>query len=241
MVRTPIVPFRWVSHRRDIRAYLGGDEPLFNALDIYAALELPLEVGDYDRITGRWPLIWPFPIAQVDGQLEADLAPTPFFTVDQVREIAADLPMYATSDFGEWFDTILVDHGGDRLEQLVDALTPAEPGIRDLQAGLTYSISRAAIILSRDPALNYGEKSLFETLSGYMNWIHRVNGIWVPTTEVLKAGHLVRHQVRVGSRKTLYPQVRITPSGLQLLHQRFGGVAALSLNTPPQLTLLELP
>jgi hypothetical protein len=144
------------------------------------------------------------------------------------------------SDFGDWFDSILVDHGGDRLEALADALTPAEPGRADLQAGRTFSVTRAARILSGDPALNYGQEALFETLSGYMGWIHRVQGIWTPSAEVLKAGWLVRHQVRVGVRKTLYPQVRITHSGLTLLHQRLGGIAALTLDAAPPLTLLEI-
>jgi hypothetical protein len=241
MVRTPIVPFRWVDHGRDVRAYLGGDVPLFMASDIYAALEIPLERGDYDQLLGRKSLLFPFPTATVDDIHDIDGAPTAFFTVDQVRELAADQPMYTALDFSDWFDTLLVDNGGEHLDATRYAIADSEPGRIDLQAGRTFSIRRAALMLSRDPALDYGEKSLFAALSEYMHWIHREGGIWVPTEEVLRAGHLVRHPRIVGPRKTLYPQIRVTPSGLKTLHQRFGGVATLSLETPPALTLLELP
>lgn len=239
MVRAQLVPFRWVSHGLDVRAHL-GDEPLFVAGDICKALGLQIEYGVYDRLRGITPTIYPLPTEQVEGMRDAQGAPVAFFTVDQVRELAADRPMHEGDDFATWFDSILADHGGDRLEQLVDALTPAEPGLLELHAGRTFSISRAAVILSGDPALNYGQTTLFATLSGYMNWIHRVDGIWTPTPEVLRAGYLVRHHVPAGPRKTLYPQIRVTRSGLEHLHRKFGGIAALNLDSAPALTLLEL-
>jgi hypothetical protein len=148
--------------------------------------------------------------------------------------------VWKINDFSEWFDEQLHNHGGDRLEQLSEALTHEEPGRAELLAGRTYSVARAAVMLSRDPAIDYGQKALFETLASYMNWIQRVDGIWVPTREVLRAGYLVRHNVVAGPRKA-YPQIRITRAGLEVLHARFGGIAALTFDTPPPLTLLELP
>jgi hypothetical protein len=239
MVRAPIVPLRWVSHRLDIHAYMGGEAPLFDASDIYTALGIPLEYGDYDRLLGRRPAVYPFPTEHVDGVTDRAGIPVEFFTVDQVRELAADRPLWDASEFSEWFDEQLQNHGGDRLENLSDALTHEEPGRAELHAGRTFSVSRAAQLLSRDPAINYGQKALFETLSSYMNWIQRVDGIWVPTREVLRAGYLVRHHVVAGPRKA-YPQIRITRAGLEVLHARFGGIAPLTFDTPPPLTLLEL-
>jgi hypothetical protein len=244
MVRAQLVPFRWEGHRLDIRAYLGGDATLFVADDVCTALGIHVEAGEYDTWSGITPMLWPLPTEQVDGVLAVPTDPSrglaQFFTVDQVRELAADRPMYEADDFATWFDQILVDAGGDRLERVVEALTPEEPGRRDLVEGRTFSVRRAAEILDRDPALNFGQKVLFDTLAEYVHWIHREQGIWVPTRETLRAGYLVRHNVRVGARKTLYPQIRITRAGLEYLHQRFGGIAALNLDTAPTLTLLEL-
>jgi len=53
-------------------------------------------------------------------------------------------------------------------------------------------------------------------------------------------GYLVVVDNRVPGRQDLYPQICITPLGIQALHQRLGGVAELNL-TRQHLTLIGDP
>ncbi|MEP6477813.1 MAG: phage antirepressor KilAC domain-containing protein [Rhodoglobus sp.] len=228
----PVLIYRWVGRQvrgRDIRVTVVDDLPLFAALDICSALNLRLE-HDVDVFMGTDAPLFPLPTEQYDD--------VEYFTVDQVRELEADRPPYLVDDdFGDWFDDLLDSMSGDRLELLVEGALPHEPGRK---AGESYSIRRAARILSRDPALNYGQKSLFATLEAYAGWLARENGIWVPAAEAIKAGYLIRLQRWIPGKKIPYPQVRITPDGIRYLHTRLGGVATLNLDDVPALTLVDL-
>ena len=97
----------------------------------------------------------------------------------------------------------------------------------------------AARVLSRDPAIALGQNSLFEAMQA-IGWIHRIDGIWQPDTQLVKRGLLLQQQERVRGHKDLYPRIRITVTGMRNLHQRHGGIATLTLDPPITLTLVEI-
>lgn len=226
-----MVPFRWLGHRVDLRTIVVDDVALFAAEDVCKALDVWV-----DHFTDVWENrklpIFPFPTQRLDG-LDVDL-----ITADQVRAIDAARPMYAPDPgFIDWFEQLLTDQlAGDRLEQLVDAVKHPEPGAL---ADKNYSVQKAARILSRDPLIDLGQRRLFEFMQG-LGWIARDTAyIWIPSTDALKAGWLYRQHVRITTHKSLYPQVRITPEGLQELHTRLGALGPLQIEEPTHLALVE--
>jgi hypothetical protein len=237
MLQRPVViPFRWVGHALDVRAHHNGHELLFNALDVCIALGILVELATEDWVTGREPRVFPLPTTLVDGTIEPDGAPSEYFTTDQVRELALDRPMIAHDDFLDWFEhDVLGNNNAAALDVFERAIDP-EPG---LKAARTYEIAEVARILSRDPLLAFGQRSLFEALHTDLGWIHRERDVWVPTEETLRAGWLLRMKVRVPGRKVLYPQIRVTPAGVEQLHARLGGIGTLTLDVDA-LTLPEL-
>lgn len=225
-----MVPFRWLGHRIDLRTIVVDDAVLFAAEDVCAGLDVWVDhFTDWDD---RKVLLFPFPTQRLAG-LDVDL-----ITADQVRAIDAARPMYAPDPgFLDWFEGLLNEQlAGDRLGQLVDAVAHPEPGAL---ADTTYSVSRAARILSRDPLIDLGQRRLFEAMQGF-GWIARDQTYtWIPSTEALRAGWLYRQHVRLTPHKALYPQVRITPTGLQELHTRLGALNALIVDEPTHLALVE--
>lgn len=234
-----MIPFRWIGHALDIRVLAQDDaEPLFHASDICNALDIPLEQGEPDWVTELAPVLYPLPAATVDGIQDADGRAAALYTVDQVRELANDRPMVLQHDFLTWLEDILADHlTGESLEQLVDAATPDEPGLSE---NLHYDVSTAARILSRDPVLSYGQKKLFDAMHEDLGLIERENGIWVPTKDALLAGVLVRRNRYIEAKKTTYPQILITGTGLAHIHARLGGTASIRTDSAPAPALVDL-
>lgn len=94
-----------------------------------------------------------------------------------------------------------------------------------------YSVSHAAKVLSRDAAIDTGERRLFKFMQG-IDWIYRRDGHWCAKQSQITLGRLVE---KVGKRYwhegreewvVPTPTVRITPKGLQELHRRLGGGSA---------------
>lgn len=240
MVRPKVASFRWVGFGVDLRVVATDAGPLFVARDVCAALDIEVpEESDH----GRWGerLLRRYPGHTTHVALEGDFHHPDFddvYTLDDLVAVAHDNPSWATAIFLNFIDGITTP---EALEE-VKAADP-EPALKELAAGLTYSVARAARILSRDPVIVLGQQSLFEAMRGF-GWIARDHEIWVPADEQLRAGHLVRHRQRVGGwapkQKIIYPQIRITRSGLEQLHKRLGGIATLTLDEAPDLTLVEL-
>jgi DNA-damage-inducible protein D len=102
------------------------------------------------------------------------------------------------------------------------------------EAAGDYSVSDAAKVLSRDPAINTGERKLFNFMSG-LGWVFRRDGRWKAYQAQLDTGRLAEkvgrpfwHEGR-GELVNGEPTVRITPKGLAELHRRMGGTGQLAL------------
>ncbi|WP_213816269.1 hypothetical protein [Glaciihabitans sp. dw_435] len=242
MARRPIVPFRWRGYGIDLRAITDApDGVLFFANDICTALNIKVP---YTRETHWHPVINRYPghpvtLPDVRDSPDGDAPLQKLYTADQVRELAYANAQDFTDAFLEFFEGLLAALNDTNVTELKIA---REPAAAELIAGDTFSVRRAAGLLSRDPVLQYGRDSLFYVMRRSLNWIERgPNDVWVPKPEPLAAGFLARQQVAVYRGKTLtaYPQIRITHSGMHELHRQLGGVATLDLTTPSPLTLLE--
>lgn len=230
MVRPVIHIYRWLGHG-DIRAHLPHpDGPLFAIEDVCDLLEL--EVATFhDVFMDRTEYFWPAPTIRLDGIQDE------FVTLAAARALAENNPSYLTPDFLTWLDERVDEIRTLTVEALVDAATPTPEAARDLTR--TWSVRLAAKTLSRDPALNLGQNSLFTAMQG-LGWIARVDGIWTPDAGVVKRGLLLQQAERIRGHKELYPRIRITVDGMQELHRRLGGIATLTLEPPTTLTLVEI-
>lgn len=97
------------------------------------------------------------------------------------------------------------------------------------------SVSDAAKILSRDPAIKVGRDRLFTILHEH-GWTYRQrsDGRWRPMQTAIERGRLSEipkshYHPRTGDLVLDPPQVRVTVKGLQELHKRLGGTAPLQL------------
>jgi len=235
MTRPLLSVYRWFGHG-DIRAILDHPEgPLFHAGDVCTRIDFDVDTT-YDTYAGVDVYHWPAETIRIrdlpvrDGEPPAD-----FFTAAACRRAIdthlTDLGAY----FLEWMDNTLEAIAEIGLDRLKDEATPVPEAVN----GRTYSVRLAASILSRDPIIAIGQGQLFDFMHA-LGWTHRGDSAWVPEPDVLKAGHLVEQRRRVPGRKELYPQLRLTATGIHELHQRLGGLTPLTLDTPPALTLLEL-
>lgn len=240
MTRPALVIYRWPGHGTDLRAYIAGERPLFSAEDVCAALQLQLD-ATRDEFMDRTTFTWPLEAQTVEGLDGADGRPLELFTIDQVRELVDEQPLFGQSvDFAAWFEEQVEQLTGDRLLQTLKAVTPAEPGRVDLLAGRTYSVARAAKVLSTDPNIQLGEQGLFLALAESVGWTHRVDDTWTPHAEQLKNGNLVVQPRRIPVRRELYPQIRITPQGIVALHTLLGGTAPFDPEPANQHTLVDV-
>lgn len=217
MTRPVIIPFRWLGHGLDLRMTVIGSTPYFAAADVTLAMQVDLEAA------GVIPDLF-LDVVDATGN------PLELVTVNQVYEIHRHQPMYLDNGFIDWFGSILDDHAidHDHLQQLVDGALPDEPGHKDS----CHDVAAAARILKRDHDLDYGRERLFRALNG-LSWTTRDStGVWVPNDMPLRAGYLVRRNVRVQQRKGYYPQILVTDAGILAL-------AALLADPEPTATHLE--
>jgi hypothetical protein len=239
MTRPVLIPFRWVGTRLDIRAHLTGDEPLFVADDVCAALELFVDFEHREETFNLKVKIYPADTVLLPGADDPDGQPTRFFTAATVRNLGDERPMYAPDNgFLDWFEETFFTRP---IEQLAN-LDPRD--VPDMLRGESYSVRDSARILDRDPVLRnlgLGQTVLFNTLaSDPFNWIRREEDHWEPNDEALAAGYLIRHRVRVPARHELYPQVRLTRPGLDRVHEQLGGVAELHITSAELEPLMEI-
>ncbi|MWV50096.1 hypothetical protein GRS96_12535 [Rathayibacter sp. VKM Ac-2803] len=100
-----------------------------------------------------------------------------------------------------------------------------------------FSVAQAAQILNRDTGIETSQKHLFQWMH-HSGWLDRPGTQWEPVRELLVLGYLTVVTRRVPGKAELYPQIGITPLGLQKLHQRLGGTDPLDL-TRQHVTLTE--
>lgn len=102
-----------------------------------------------------------------------------------------------------------------------------------------YSVTAAARILSRDPGIGkIGRDGLFDQMHK-LAWVVRAGDTWKPARDLVIIGYLLTQHVKVPTRPEAYPQLLITPFGIEALHTRLGGTATLTLAPSDHLTLIE--
>jgi prophage antirepressor-like protein len=124
----------------------------------------------------------------------------------------------------------------DIAESLVRELVPSANAWDILAtADCDFAAADAAKILSRDPAINLGERTLLGVLIA-LGWAYRQRGDRRPRAyqHAVKAGRLTelpQHSARrPGKRARSTPQVRVTVKGLLELHRRLGSGRQLALS-----------
>lgn len=108
-------------------------------------------------------------------------------------------------------------------------LTPAASAWRSLvEATGDYSVADAAKMLSRDPAIQVGQNTLFRWL-GKHGWLYRRAGDWHPYQDKVDAGLVTLKTNRPywdakrGVDVLPSPTIRITAKGVQKLYTALGG------------------
>lgn len=233
--RPAIIPLRWRGHRVDVCALIRDHQVTFIARDVLEAIGHEAGIFDAD------------PAHAGDGWSQAAHATATSWdrtAIGNILEAIAETPRVAA--FLTWLDEqihwIVVDWGIDTVEQFMAAPHPKVSAL-GLEAPAAapeprwYSVSEAAAILSRDPAIRIGRTGLFEWLHS-RGWVAKSADVWRPAKDLLTFGHLVVLDNKLPGRRDLYPQICITPVGLEALHRHLGGVADLNL-TPSDTPLLE--
>jgi len=214
MLRPAVIPFRWRHHGHDICAVIRDGRTAFVARDILLALERDL-TPDLEKEPGHRDS----PLA-----LHAECTT---FTLDQVHTIldGQDNPLYTEClEFLEWIAREIASFGDQDFARA--STTPEKPAAVE---PAHYSVAEAAEILSRDlgrPPIN--RTDLFQFLAD-RGWISRVNNVWVPQRDVIFMQYLVVIPNKIPTKTDLYPQVCITPLGLDVLHKRLGATTPLDL------------
>jgi anti-repressor protein len=165
----------------------------------------------------------------VTGEVLPELRRTGTYTVP-TASAPVTMPSHAEALRG-WADAI------DRAtvaEAQVAALEPAARfGEALSEAAGDYSVREAAQILNRDPNVSMGERRLFAVLRS-MSWIDRTNQPYQGQVDQRRLVRRIGHY-RDGSTGELitYSQVRVTPKGLQYLHDQLGATSVLVLTGAP--------
>jgi hypothetical protein len=235
LTKPALAVFRWPQHG-DLRAVIElPSGPLFFAEDVCNLLELDVPEG-----AGFWGGVtfeWPGRLSKVEALIGDNLEPVWLYTVEDLRFVADNFPTYMSLPFLDWFDQLLalLNPDGTYLEPPEEVEDPAK-------GRLTFSIARAARVLSRDPRTSIGREALFDLMRRDLGWIARDVDAWVPTIGAETSGVLLRErpQRRPGEPREAYAQVRVTTAGVEAVHRALGGVATLQLEVEPQPTLLDV-
>jgi len=239
--RPAIVPLRWDSHGVDICAVLDNTGVSFVARDILEALG-----HSVDNLHGSPAHPW---APEAAAATLRDHAAGARWNRQQIHDVVGHSRDPLTAEFLTWLAAQINEIniiGVDTLTRItLDGSTPRSPkpvpaadAVEEAPAE-HYSVLAAAKILDRDPAISIGRDSLFELLHRW-GWTEKHADMWKPSRDMVLIGYLVVVDNRVPGRQDLYPQICITPLGIQALHQRLGGVAELNL-TRQHLTLIGDP
>lgn len=205
------------SLRRDVTVRVAPiAAPLWHGGDVAAALNMVDVVADAFVHLPGWDLV-------------------PFLSTEQVQKLVAHDEQLLGQV--EWIASCIAAAHAPRPIASTRRAPAPEPLVDD--SADTWSVAAAALILSRDPAIDVGRETLIAFLRD-LGWVHRENGVYVPAAHTLDAGSLHHNRTWNPRTKVAYNQVRITRTGLQILHERLGGYATLSLEPTSNPTLLEV-
>lgn len=237
--RPAIVPLRWDNHGIDVCAVLEADTVSFVARDVLEALG-----HSTDSLQASPAHPW---AEEHAAPTLRDHAAGARWTRQQIHDVLGHATDALTAEFLAWLGeqiTEIQKVGVENLTRItLEGPRPRSPKpSHDTAAEQTaehYSVLAAANILDRDPAITIGRDSLFELLHKW-GWAQKQADVWKPSRDMVFMGYLTVVEARVPGQHELYPQICITPLGIQALHQRLGGVAALNLNRQ-HLTLIGDP
>lgn len=231
LVTPALYSFRWVGRGVDVRVLWQDGEATFPAHDVLHALQQDTATYASD------------PAASA-GATSEQLAHCIAWNLEQLRLVAGALDTDRSRTFIDWADSqarTVAHYETARATPAGSNVTigPWSPGA-SLPAHTDnpwFSVAQAAAVLSRDPGIDTTQKTLFSWMHN-AGWLDRPGNSWEPVRELLVLGYLTVVTRRVRGQAELYPQIGITPLGLQKLHQRLGGTAPLDL-TRQHLTLTE--
>jgi hypothetical protein len=224
--RSAVIPIRWVGHRLDVCAVVREGRLEWIARDILAAAELPL--GAHEDEAGHDIAI---PLAE-----HALATSWPFELAMEILATVADRPLVA--ELIRWLGVQQNELDRRGVETVAANATPAAADTAEETLPQTWwSVADAARVLNRDPAIDIGQKRLFDWMNT-RGWISRPHNVWEPHRDLLQLGHLTVVPNRVRKQEQLYPQICITLQGLAAIHRHLGGTAELALApvVPPALT-----
>lgn len=229
-----VYPFRWEGHGVDVRILVRDGEAVYVAHDILAALEQDTDHLRRDAGASRAATRSDLARARTIDSAELSTIAEALGTAD-----AAALLAWASS---RGRDSIAIENArrgpAGRPTVVVGPWSPAV-SLPAQTEDPWFSVGQAAQILSRDPSITIGQKRLFERMHE-LGWIDRPGTSWEPVREITVIGYLrtVGRRIPGRARGDIYPQLAITPRGLQALHERLGGTSTLDL-TRHHLTLTE--
>lgn len=215
-----------ISKHRDAVAQLDPDERASMAVDTPGGVQqmtVVRESGLYAlMLISRSPKVQPFR-RWVTGEVLPSIRKTGAYGTPKLPT-----PMSRAELARNWYEAELAREAAE--EQLAIAAPKAEAWDTLASAHGDYSVREAAYILNRDPAIDTGQKRLFQLLR---DW-HLIDRRDIPYADHARHVRLRARSYtspRSGEERTS-EQVRITVEGLRYLHKRLGGTAPLSVDQP---------
>lgn len=235
--RPAILPYRWLAHRKEVCVLIQNGQIRFIARDVLEAIDQPL--GPFDRQPDRH---------QPYAERAAFCVSWDRDQVNTALSALKDLPL--VQEFHRWLDQI-TNLVNSYLRPQLEASRSAAPVLRHViapegvhvdPAGPTtsvpgsLSVADSAVVLSRDPAITLRTRDLHALLLEY-GWVRKPAGEYLPADDMITLGYLAVVLRKISNSFTPYRQVCITPEGLQEIHKRLGGTAAIDLTiTDPTLS-----
>ncbi|MFP7833097.1 phage antirepressor KilAC domain-containing protein [Marisediminicola sp. LYQ134] len=221
-----MIPYRWAGHRVDVCMVILHGEPRFIARDVVLAVgQEPLEQLAIDPPHGGEHRLEVHATATTWSRDDIHLALAPPHMANQLSPLIRE--------FLVWIDTLVRDIAVFTPNRVADLATRTQPVTIDAPAvpaaPTWYSVDDAARILAAHEGITaLTRRGLFHFMSD-RGWIFRQDDTWQPTKDLVLVGFLVINDVRVHKFDHLYPQICITPKGLEKLHHFLGGTSDFTL------------
>jgi hypothetical protein len=216
LARTATLIPRWPFHG-DLHIEIRDDRIYLAVVDVEALAGIPPWAHGETLIGEDW--------TELGGQ--------PYYLLhDAVARCEAEETTRA-GEFLTWLDVTLRELLAD------DVLDQAQhvPGFFG-----SYPVRRAAELLRNDPAISIGQNTLFAHMA-HQGWIERPTGDWTITTHAHRNGWLTIRDVTIPAatkdRRRSYPQIYITPEGLDELRRTLYALNPAAPVIPPQPSLFD--
>lgn len=196
-----LIPLRWPHH--------GNLRILVDELDVFTSADDLYTLAEYDEPEHPHPTLLPYVTwAKQPGEALIDLYPL----ADAIA-VLEHRPTHQTHELLAWLR--------EQLPMVLrDEVIDATIGLEDFLDA--YTVSQAARILDRDPAVSIGQKSLFEHLNHIGLAERDLVGHWRPTRTAIRRGLLTIRDVIIRARTRAaapYPQIYVTEEGLAELRR----------------------